>query len=71
MNTPMVTVKVLLNLTTAEDRLVTELASRHNRTKTDVVRRALAIQKLYEELAPNGFLEVCNPDGTERIYMPW
>ncbi|MDA8395948.1 MAG: hypothetical protein M0T72_12085 [Candidatus Dormibacteraeota bacterium] len=67
----MTTVKVSMNLTTDEDAFVTQLAERHRRTKTDVVRRALALQKLYEELAPNGKLEVRTSDGSERIYMPW
>ena len=71
MSTSLATVRVLLNLTTEEDRLVTELASQHGHTKTDVVRRALAIQKLYEELAPNGSLEVYSANGAERIHMPW
>jgi hypothetical protein len=67
----MMTVRVSTNLTAEENVLVTYLAAKHGRSKSDVVRRALAIQKLYEELAPNGTLEVCVDGRCESIYMPW
>ncbi len=65
------TVRVSTNLTAEENALVTYLAEKHGRTRSDVVRRALAIQKLCEELAPNGTLEVYVGGCHESIFLPW
>lgn len=66
-------VKVSMNLPMSEAAVVAEMAQDRHITKTDVVRRAIALEQFVEDvLAKNGKILIEREDGTvERVLLPW
>lgn len=66
-------VKVSMNLPPDDVKTIDEIARRDHITKTDVVRRAISVERFIQELkAENARLAVYRPDGTvERVVFPW
>ena len=66
-------VRVSMNLRPEAAKAAEEIAEKRNITKTDVVQRGIALEKVLEDINERkGALIVELPDGTrERILIPW
>ncbi len=66
-------VRVSINLRPEAAEAAQEIAKKRQITKTDVVQRGIALEKVIEDISDRkGSLVVELPDGTrERILLPW